>query len=428
MKQFKNIQRSIFITFILAISGIFATSVHASEFHVTTPQELQTALSTAAENNQSDSIFLAAGIYKGNFRMNTEESDTSISIQAEEGLNAGNVILDGEERDRVLLIDSGENKLNVFVKDLTMKNGKGNTCSGLHIRSKGNVSISNCMLSDNTGSAIGGCYVYQAKKVSIINSRIENNSSSQYSGIKIDSSDDITLEGNEFVNNYIYSNSSNYGCVYIAGSIITVRNNFFSKNSKYGSSLYISGTGLISVTNNEFDQNEHNYGAVKIVGSQNVDFSNNRIEKNLCGGSISATKSLQFNSNIFLKNNSCMTLSSNLIEAANNIIAKNENKGLHVSSSGTIYLNNNLITKNTTTAKGGGLLVFINNNTAILNLYNNIIWGNTAETEGNDIYLNGYGSKKNFYNNNVHDIVGTFDYSANNIDVAPLFINTEKDD
>ncbi|ETR67660.1 MAG: hypothetical protein OMM_05025 [Candidatus Magnetoglobus multicellularis str. Araruama] len=124
MKQFKNIQRSIFITFILAISGMIVTPVYASEFHVTTSQELQTALSTAAENNQSDSIFLAAGIYKGNFRMNTEESDTSITIQAEEGLNAGNVILDGEERDRVLLIDSDDNKLNVFIKYLTIKMGK----------------------------------------------------------------------------------------------------------------------------------------------------------------------------------------------------------------------------------------------------------------------------------------------------------------
>lgn len=83
---------------------------------------------------------------------------------------------------------------------------------------------------------------------------------------------------------------------------------------------------------------------------------------------------------------------------------------------------------NTTNTNGGGLYIDINNTTAILNLYNNIIWGNTAETEGDDIYLNGYGAKKNFYNNNVHDIVCTFDFAANNIDVAPLFVNTEKDD
>ena len=101
---------------------------------------------------------------------------------------------------------------------------------------------------------------------------------------------------------------------------------------------------------------------------------------------------------------------------------------LYISSSGTINLINNTISNNKTKGYGGGLYININNTTAILNLYNNIIWGNTAETGGDDIYLNGYGSKKNFYNNNVHNIVGTFDFAGNNIDVAPLFVNTEKDD
>ena len=128
---------------------------HAAEFHVTTTQELQTALSTAAENNQSDSIFLAAGIYKGNFRFITEESEKSLSIQAEEGLNAGNVVLDGEERDRVLSIDAGDNELNVFITYLTIQNGKNSSPSGLYIKSKGDVNISNCYFANNSGTDYG---------------------------------------------------------------------------------------------------------------------------------------------------------------------------------------------------------------------------------------------------------------------------------
>jgi hypothetical protein len=184
---------------------------------------------------------------------------------------------------------------------------------------------------------------------------------------------------------------------------------------------------LVSITKNKFTQNEQS--SVSIGGSHNIDFSNNIIENCKGGGSINSTESIQFHSNIFIKNSSSMNLSSNLIEAANNIIAKNIHRGLSVISSGTICFNNNTIIQNTTTYdNGGGLYININNTTAILNLYNNIIWGNTAKNGGGDIYLNGYGSKKNFYNNNVQEIVGTFDFAANNIDVAPLFVNTEKDD
>jgi hypothetical protein len=39
----------------------------ADDFHVTTAQELQSALTQAAGNGAADTIYLAAGYYMGNF-------------------------------------------------------------------------------------------------------------------------------------------------------------------------------------------------------------------------------------------------------------------------------------------------------------------------------------------------------------------------
>jgi len=229
MINFKTIQQSSII-FIVTFLCAFSLSAYATEFHVTTSQELQTALSTAAENNQSDSIFLAAGTYKGNFRFETEESDTSISIQAEEGLNAGNVILDGEERDRVLSINSGENKVNVNIDRLTIQNGKNNSCGGLYVISVGEVNVYYSHIINNyAGSSTGGCLITSSNKVSIIKTVFNNNIGANYSGLRV-VSDDVKIEGNEFSNNDCwYSGNENPGCVSINGTNIMSKTIYLNK-------------------------------------------------------------------------------------------------------------------------------------------------------------------------------------------------------
>ncbi|KPA16273.1 conserved hypothetical protein, secreted [Candidatus Magnetomorum sp. HK-1] len=455
MKQFKNIQRSFFITFILAISGMIVTPVYASEFHVTTSQELQTALSTAAENNQSDSIFLAAGIYKGNFRMNTEESDTSITIQAEEGLNAGNVILDGEERDRVLLIDSGNNELNINIENITVRNGKVSGGAGIRIKTKGEVTIDKCNIQNNYSTSHGGGFYFESAsniyitKTNFNNNTAYNSSSSENvygAGLYVISIDLFSFSDNNVFSNDTNSNNTNWrsagtGTLYVTAKEVLFRSNSISKNNaKSNSAFRISASSKMVFENNTINNNENNnysdYGSGTIgISAPEVEFNNNHITNNKGVGYITGNNLLMLESNSIINNsgssNGVMRLSSILFTARNNIVTSNDSydKGcLYITSSGTINLINNTISKNKTKGYGGGIYLDINNTTAILNLYNNIIWGNTAENEGSDIYLNGYGSKKNSYNNNVHDIVGTFDFSVNNIDVAPLFINTEKND
>ncbi len=66
-----------------------------------------------------------------------------------------------------------------------------------------------------------------------------------------------------------------------------------------------------------------------------------------------------------------------------------------------------------------GMVCSISGTVEILNVWNNIIWGNG----GADVYLAGTGSKKTFYNNNVHSMYGVWDITGNLLDVAPAFFD-----
>ncbi|MBW1812665.1 MAG: DUF5123 domain-containing protein [Deltaproteobacteria bacterium] len=93
-------------------------------------------------------------------------------------------------------------------------------------------------------------------------------------------------------------------------------------------------------------------------------------------------------------------------------------------SAGSITLTNNTISENTTTGnEGGGLFIYISSN-GIVDAYNNIIWGNTAAVEGEDVYfVKGSGTIASSYNNAAgEDKVdgAVWDYSDDsNINIDP---------
>ena len=90
---------------------------------------------------------------------------------------------------------------------------------------------------------------------------------------------------------------------------------------------------------------------------------------------------------------------------------------------------NNTIYGNTSTGHAGGIFISPSGS-AELYVYNNIIWGNFASGYGDDIYLSGTGSNNKYlYNNNFHEKAGTlWNFTENNIDVDPLFVDTTTDD
>ena len=57
--------------------------MHSAQFVVSTPNEFQKALSTAASNGSDDTILLNAGVYSGGaFVFITDENNTSLTIKA----------------------------------------------------------------------------------------------------------------------------------------------------------------------------------------------------------------------------------------------------------------------------------------------------------------------------------------------------------
>ena len=74
----------IILVFMLSLTGLG----NAAQFHVTTAQEFQTALSTAAINGEDDIILLDAGIFEGSFSYQSSEIN-HLTIKPENGLNPG---------------------------------------------------------------------------------------------------------------------------------------------------------------------------------------------------------------------------------------------------------------------------------------------------------------------------------------------------
>jgi hypothetical protein len=66
--------------------------------------------------------------------------------------------------------------------------------------------------------------------------------------------------------------------------------------------------------------------------------------------------------------------------------------------------------------------------TETLQVYNNIIWGNTAGSNGADVHLAGTGQRKEFVNNDASGLFGIWDLFTGNMDMAPVFADAANGD
>jgi hypothetical protein len=102
--------------------------VRATDFHVTTAQELQSALTLAAANGADDNIYLAAGYYTGNFNFSSTEN-RSLLIQGETGTTNTQITIDGAGTGRdINLANTGTG--NFTVRGITFLRNCGSTTIG----------------------------------------------------------------------------------------------------------------------------------------------------------------------------------------------------------------------------------------------------------------------------------------------------------
>jgi predicted outer membrane repeat protein len=116
-----------------------------------------------------------------------------------------------------------------------------------------------------------------------------------------------------------------------------------------------------------------------------------------------------------------VTISDNLVTGNKQTSSSSTGGGVWVDASSELFFINNTITANTSAGGGGGVAFQVDNLGAVLNVFNNIIWGNSGNP-GADVWLAGTGEERIFSYNDDNSIFGVWDLFENNLDINPQFV------
>ena len=199
----------------------------------------------------------------------------------------------------------------------------------------------------------------------------------------------------------------------------------FSNNSNIsadGGGLFVrTSSGAITLTNNTFNGNSAGSGggAYPESSSGAVTLSNNTFSMNSAGWEGGGASIYPSSGSATLTNN---TFSGNT--------SVNFGGGAYVHTSGVmVTMTNNTFAGTNSAVSGGGLYVALYVDTATANIYNNILWGNTATAAGDDLYVDddpdntGKRATVNIFNNNYTQFAikdGAGLSQANNMNQDPL--------
>ena len=394
------------ILFILMASLLvlgYGVCARAAVFHVTTGADFQTVLATAETNGEDDTIYLAAGTYSaktdGTYGFDSAENyDLTVTHEAEVTpsqviLDGGNAYPSGTDGVPVMRFDMTGSG-NMIIDGITIQNGYTHTKEwhggGLWISmGTGAITVKNCVFKQNKTENNGGGFYIKATKgsVTISGNTILNNTAGGYGG-------GFDLQG--------------WGDAYNVGTV-TIEKNIVQNNTAIrGGGFNCGGKSPIYILNNTVENNIANGayvssipssawyggGAFKAVcwGSEFV-VKNNIIRNNTAqnkGGGIYCGKS----------SDGDLTVANNLI--AGNTVIDNHSGGLYAyvaneadgngvtgPFTGSLRVLNNTIAYNTAqkSSEGGGCRLFVEDETWSAAIYNNIVYGNTAHGEGQDIFI-----------------------------------------
>jgi hypothetical protein len=157
MKNHYIIKLKRFPIFILITTFIifFNTKIQADTFCVSNASELQSALTTAATNSQSDTIKVVQGTYNGNFIFSSAESYSLVikggyfSDCTSRNLDPNNTVFDGGNQNTVLVLVSNE-EVDFFVEGITVQNGqRDGSGPGMFIITTGMVDLNQNIVKNN---------------------------------------------------------------------------------------------------------------------------------------------------------------------------------------------------------------------------------------------------------------------------------------
>jgi predicted outer membrane repeat protein len=232
----------------------------------------------------------------------------------------------------------------------------------------------------------------------------------------------MTLSGNTFTGNTGNGGAACNGF----GMTATVTSNTFTGNSSGGGNFLLGGgggfaavseyatNGDVTLSNNTFIENStsgpgggaycDNLASITILANT---FSQNAAATG--GGGIYASAQT-------------INLLDNLVLGNSQTSPSSQGGGVWVDASSELFFINNTITANTS-AGGGGGVVFRGSGLEVLNVFNNIFWGNSG-TPGADVWMAGVAEERIFSNNDANDIFGVWDVFTNNLDIDPHFVDS----
>jgi parallel beta-helix repeat protein len=432
-------------------------ATYAATFCVSTPDELQIALTTAAFNGEDDEVQIVQGTYVGNFVFVSAEG---FDLSIEGGNTAGcasrvvdptNTVLNANSSGNVLIL-VGNSVADFVIDGLTVQNGNATDSSnsssggGLYIKTaEGEVTLSNNLISGNQAKEYGGgAYIEGAATVTLTDNDITGNTAKSYygGGVYFAEKSAVTLTGNDingntanrygggvyfgenstgtFTDNDITGNTAKYnsggGVSFGSSSTGTFTDNVISDNTaSSGGSVYFGSSSTGTLTDNDINGNTASYGGgVYFESSSTVTLTDNDISDNtanysgggvyfarnstgtLTGNDISGnTAKNSYGGGVYFDSSSTGTLTSNVI---NGNTANSSGGGVSFAGNSTGTLTGNDISGNTAKNSSGGGVYFAENSAGTLT--DNDITGNTAKNDGGGVYF-GSSSTRNLIINNV---------------------------
>ena len=214
---------------------------------------------------------------------------------------------------------------------------------------------------------------------------------------------DVVLTGNMFKGNSLTGDKS-YGPYYSGGGVNV-------QDWQIGDGSILSATQVM-ISGNDFIGNSNSVGTVYAKVSQAVvTVQANTFEQNISSGAGGA----------LYVSAPTVTIADKLVVGNTQTNVSSTGGGVWVNAATNLYFINNTITGNVSAGGGGGAAFKLAGTVEVLNVYNNIIWGNSG-SPGADVWLSGTGEERVFSNNDAHDLFGIWDLFENNLDVDPQFV------
>ncbi|MCP4259680.1 MAG: right-handed parallel beta-helix repeat-containing protein [Planctomycetes bacterium] len=400
-------------------------SAGAEVFDVTTPAEFQTRLTQAQNNGENDTINVAAGTYDVTSTLEylpTEKHSLTIV-----GAGAGQTILNGVGSVRILLISNNnlapdDSNAHIAISGITVQKGIVGDGAGLYTRTlQADITVQDSEFKECSAPGWGGgAYAHS-------------------------NTGTITFADNVFSDNNAQGGSEGGGGLYARSVMgaVTLTNNTFSGNQAdmYGGGAYARSDDVtVTLTANTFTGNSALGGAgANVSNSETGILTGNTFNKNSAssvgGGARLSCNTASLTGNSFIDNSADegggIRVYQGTLTLTNNIFSSNSGNegGAAYFYRPIITLTNNTFSDNSAADIGGGVYIFSFDDTEEVNIYNNIIWGNTALNNGADLYIaddgdgNFIGAEVNLHNNDYSVLAyddGDNLHHGDNINQDPL--------